>query len=304
MEIVKRLEEIPSSFKLGLILGNFDGVHLGHQFILEQVKEGCRARGAKICVITFAPHPLLVLNEHKNFLIMTANQKREALQDLGVDYLIEMAFSKKLSQQAPEEFLANNLFPVSNINCFFLGYDFRFGAERAGDFHTVEKFVKDKNISLFQLEKYVSLDKITPSSTLIREKIKCGYIDAANALLGRIFKLEGTVVQGDGRGRTIGYPTANLKYSQDNIVPLVGVYKTNALVKGLKYRSITNIGYNPTFTGARSIRVETHILDFEDNIYGETVELEFLGRLRDEMKFNGREELILQIEKDIAGIYS
>jgi len=254
--------------------------------------------------MTFEPHPLVVLNEHKNFLIMTTNQKRKALRNLGVDFLIEMNFSKKLSQQSPEDFLTKDLFPVANISWFFLGYDFRFGAERAGDFHTVEKFVKNKAITLIQLDKYVSKKEVAPSSTLIREKIKSGDITKANDLLGSNYRLEGTVVQGDGRGRTIGYPTANLNYREENIIPLVGVYKTNAIINGSLFKSITNIGYNPTFINTRTIKIETHILDFTSNIYGETIELEFLERVRDEMRFSCRDELILQIEKDISRTYS
>lgn len=281
-----------------LTIGNFDGVHLGHQAILSKIKSHCLSSSKKLAVMTFRPHPVEILRPQQNFLINDYDEKRDLLESVGVDYLVEIEFNRDFSTTSAEDFLLNFVFCGNKVSEFFLGYDFAFGANKEGSFELANKVGKEKNVKVEML-KEESVSGISVSSTEIRNKIQSGDVELAGQLLGRFFFLTGQVSKGEGRGKQLGFPTANLNYKPRRIIPKTGVYLTRAIVHGKPMQSITNVGFVPTFGDRDFITVETHLIDYSGDLYGLTMKLEFLSRIRDEKKFNGPDELKLQIALDI-----
>lgn len=286
--------------KVGLTIGNFDGVHLGHQELLKQIKSDCDASGFVFAVITFVPHPHEILQpEKKGFLINSYQQRRKYLEELGVNLLVEIKFDRDFSTLSPEDFLKNYLAPHSQIKKLYLGYDFAFGANKSGSHDLAQGVLAPFGIEV-ELQKVFKDPSGIVSSTLIREKILGGDVNRASELLGRPFSLDGVVIKGEGRGKKIGYPTANIKVSEDQIIPSKGVYVTRTNYQGMTFNSITNIGSNPTFNQGQRLNIETNLFDFNSDIYGEEIEVSFLKKLRDERRFPTVNDLIKQITEDVA----
>ncbi len=303
MEVIHRLEEIDkiqNEFPaLGLTIGNFDGVHLGHQQLLQHLKQKCTDRNLKFAVITFVPHPQKIIHaERERYLISSYKQRRQYLEQSGVDYLIEIDFTRDFSTLSGEEFLDNYILTYPKIESIYLGYDFAFGANKQGSFDLVKNHCKLKHIHVEIQPKFESGGDVI-SSSRIRKAILTGQVEEANALLGRPLCLDGVVVKGEGRGKQIGFPTANIQILQDAIVPALGVYVTRTLYKGMTFKSVTNIGKNPTFKGNNQITIETNIFEFDSDIYGESLHIEFLSRVRDEKRFPTVTDLVEQIKKDV-----
>lgn len=297
MKVIQSILEIPQEEKIGITIGNFDGVHIGHQHLLQDIRKKCNEKGLLFVVVTFIPHPQKILSPGKDrFLINSYLYKRELLENLGVDYLIEVDFNRDFSTLSAEVFLKNFLLPHSGLEDIYLGYDFAFGANKQGDFDIVKETCK--NVNVFIQPKFELTGQLV-SSTLIRGLINRGELFKVQEVLGRAFRLEGTVIKGEGRGKKIGFPTANILIDSDLIIPAKGVYVSRTTNKGMTYNSITNVGNNPTFNSSESIFIETHLFDFDDFLYGENIEVELYSKLRDEKKFSSVNELVEQIKKDI-----
>jgi riboflavin kinase/FMN adenylyltransferase len=301
MQVIHGLSGIPESLSHSAVaIGNFDGLHLGHQRLLSQMLEGAASKKLVPAVLTFFPHPVQVLNPEKKLeQLTTTTEKLDLMKSIGVEFVCVASFDKTLSDLSPDEFFARYLLKGLRAKLVFVGYNFRFGKNRTGDTELLKKLCEKHNIILTVVEAVSVGDKV--SSSLIREKIVRGQVEEANRLLGRPYAISGTVMPGDGRGKQIGFPTANLHCAAEKVLPKNGVYVTQAKWQLQSFRSITNFGVRPTFYSSDSPKlVEVHILDLEVNLYDESLSLEFLAFVRDEMKFNSIEELTKQIKKDIA----
>ena len=280
-------------------VGNFDGVHLGHQRILATLRERAQALGGTVVVITFNPHPQKVLHpDTAPRLIATRNQKVDWLQAAGTDVMLELPFTRELAALSPEAFVDRVLLRSLKVKEVHIGRNFRFGRNRGGDFATMEDLGRRRGFTAMPVEG-VRHGGDRVSSSRIRHALGAGKVQEAARLLGREEELVGQVVPGDARGRLIGFPTANLEV-ENELVPFTGVYATRLLVRGDLLPAVTNIGSRPTFPGAGSA-VETHVLDYSGDLYGQQVQLRFVQRLRDERRFAGLDELKDQIAVDVAG---
>lgn len=285
--------------KVGLTIGNFDGVHLGHRELLYQIKSDCEKLNYIFVVVTFVPHPHQILQPaKKGFLINSYQQRRKRMEEIGVDLLIELKFDRDFSTLSPEMFLKTYLAPFSQIKKLYLGYDFAFGANKSGSHDIANELLQPLGVEVELQEVFKDPSGIV-SSTLIREKLLDGDVVRASELLGRPFSLDGVVIKGEGRGKKIGYPTANIKFSEDQIIPAKGVYVTQTRYQGMTFNSITNIGSNPTFNKEQSLNIETNLFDFNSDIYGEEIEVNFIQKLRDERRFPTVNDLVKQISDDV-----
>jgi riboflavin kinase/FMN adenylyltransferase len=301
MIVLKNIEELVGILKtkdVNITIGNFDGVHLGHQDFLNEIKNKSKDENTKFIVITFVPHPGQALKGLSGFLINSYDDRRELLQRQGVDYLLEVDFTRDFSSLSPREFVEQYISIFPKIKCVYLGHDFSFGANRSGDHLIAQKIFKEKNILLNQEDEF-KLNGKTVSSSEIRKALKQGNIIVANELLGRAYYLSGRVIKGQGRGKQIGFPTANLDREKSVILPTNGVYLTKTKIHDMVYFSVTNVGGNPTFNSENEIHVESHLLNFSRDIYGEVVTLYFYDKIREEKKFNTVNELINQIKLDV-----
>jgi riboflavin kinase/FMN adenylyltransferase len=278
-----------------LTIGNFDGVHLGHQEILSRVIKKARALRGESVLYTFAPHPAKLIAPRAGLrLLQTEAQKESALRATGLDTCMVEPFTRDFSHITAERFLRNILLKRLSPVHVVIGHDLTFGKRRLGTIETFEKFCLENGIGL-QVVEALFYKEMLVSSTQIRKFVAEGKMELARGMLGRPFALAGKVIKGRGIGRKIKVHTANLKVMNE-IVPPSGVYVTETLGK----RSVTNIGYNPTVGGAGGLSIETHILGFSKNIYGKDIEVKFYERLRPEMLFNDLASLKKQITKDIA----
>lgn len=281
-----------------LTIGVFDGVHRGHQEIIKQLTAGAHADGAPAVVLTFAPHPAIILAGRDIKSLTTPDERSEILFSLGIDAVVTIEFTRELADHSAENFMAE-LKRHLGLRKLLIGYDFALGKGRAGNFERLTQIGKDLDYEVGAVEA-VRLNGEIISSTLIRRQIAEGAVALAADKLGRFYSLAGPVIPGDGRGRTIGIPTANIDVPAEKVIPLNGVYACWGLVDGKKYRAVVNIGVRPTFTGGDVLpRVEAHLLDYSSDLYGKTLTLEFVERLRGEQKFPSIEALVTQIRQDI-----
>ena len=281
-----------------LALGNFDGLHRGHQKIIERVRRSAADRGGVGVVLTFDPHPPRVVRPDKAPpLLMTMPQKLAAIERAGAQGVAVVRFTPELSRFTPEAFVRSVLVDWLRVAEVWVGADFLFGHERAGTFSVLRNLGGQYG---FRTEKIdpVRYKEFVVSSTRIRRLVSEGRVDEAGALLGHHFAIEGLVVAGAKRGRELGFPTANL--STDNeLVPPSGVYATTAELDGTCWPAITNIGVRPTFEPAGAVTIETHVLGFDADVYGARLSLNFIQRLRDERRFADVDALREQIETDV-----
>jgi riboflavin kinase/FMN adenylyltransferase len=281
-----------------LALGNFDGLHRGHLKIVERVGRRAAERGGVAVVLTFDPHPTRVVRPDKApKLLMTKGQKLEALGQAGMDGVAVVRFTHEMSLWAPEEFVQRVLVDWLRVAEVWVGANFLFGHDRAGNFSLLRLLGARHG---FRAEKIdpVRYKDFVVSSTRIRRLIAEGRVDEAAALLGRQYSIDGTVVPGDGRGHDLGFPTANLD-TPNEMLPPNGVYATLFLLDGVIHPAITNVGVRPTFgAGSPGVVVETHVFDFDRDLYGRHVRLAFVERMRDERTFDGPAALREQIETD------
>lgn len=280
-----------------LTLGVFDGLHLGHQKIMETVVSRARSTGLIPTAITFDPHPRAVLYpENSPPLLQTLDQRLANFEVLGIEQTIVVRFDKDFANQNAEEFLGDIVHERLQAKEVYLGKGFAFGKNRGGNIELLRKMSQELGFFADEVAE-ITLHGQRISSSKIRHLLAEGKVNLARRMLGRPYGVEGQIVRGDQRGRTIGFPTANLK-PRNRVVPKYGVYATATLIKDVWRRSITNVGVRPTFEGDKETSIESYIFDFDGDLYGEVLRVRFLHRIRDEKKFGGIEELKAQIEKD------
>lgn len=283
---------------LSIALGHFDGVHLGHQEVVTKAVNTAKQKGFASAVMTFDPPPKAILGHGEQYVqcITPLDEKLDLFEKLGVDYVFVMKFDKSFSQITPQAFV-DEILRVLHVENVVVGFDFRFGAGGAGNPETLKQ-LGQHHIDVEVVEAFV-IDGVKVSSTVIREYLENGEMQRANELLGRNFEVEGTVVQGDQRGRTIGFPTANLRLHGNYLTIRLGVYAIIAYRGNEKYYGVLNHGMKPTFYTEDIVPVmEAHLFDFAEDIYGEVIRIEFVKFIRPEQRFNGIQELIAQIKYD------
>ncbi len=286
----------PLGAKSVATVGVFDGVHLGHKRVLRLVVGAAKEKGLNSLVLTFHPHPQKVLAGDDIPLIVPLEERFRLLEKEGIETVVCYIFNQEFASISAEDFVKDILVQKLGIKRIFASADFRFGHDRGGDFKLLQKMgrIYDFEISLIETE---AVEGEVVSSTAIRELLETGNVKKAARFLGRLFSIEGRVVEGDRRGKELGFPTANLNIEWE-LFPKGGVYVTWAYLAERKLESITNIGYRPTFGGKKLI-LETHIIGFEEDIYGETLRIEFIERLRDERPFESIDALRAQITRDV-----
>ena len=283
-----------------LTIGTFDGVHRGHQEIIKGMVAGAHAAGVPAAVLTFYPHPALVLGKRKDlYYLTTPEDQAELLGELGVDVVITHRFDYQTAETSAREFIDKVKTHLGFMQ-LWVGYDFALGRGREGDVPTLQHLGEEFGYTV-HLTPPVENGGDVVSSSQIRNRLLAGEVEDVLRLLGRPYFLKGKVIPGDGRGRLIGIPTANLEVWPELVIPKSGVYACRVNLNRKTWGAVTNIGVRPTFsTRSDALHVETHILDFQGDIYNHTIHLEFLARLRDEQRFPGVEALVAQIQRDIA----
>ena len=277
-------------------IGIFDGVHIGHKSIIQLVKQSAHDDNLSSCLITFNPHPQEVITGRKLPLIVPFKERVKLLEQEKLDITVCFSFTTEFSGLSAEEFITGILVGRLNLKKLFVGPDFVFGRNRGGNTELLCKLGKELGFET-KIVSQVTKNGHPVSSTEIRNLISDGNIEQVNEFLGREYSIEGIVNEGEKRGRILGFPTANLD-TEWEFLPREGVYITYAVLSRERYRSITNIGYRPTF-GNNGLLIETHIFDFEEDLYGKNIRIEFLKRLRDEKKFDGIEDLKSAISLDV-----
>lgn len=297
------LSEVSFNANTVLTVGTFDGVHLGHRALIQKLIEVAKLKNARSVVVTFDPHPREVINAGNNQvkLITTLNERAKVLHELGVDMMIVIPFTRDFSLLTSSEFIEEILVKKIGVSGFIIGYDHQFGRNREGTIDSV------KNMGLiYGYDVHVvaaqEVGESAISSTLIRRTLEnTGEVDIVSRYLGRHYELSGLVIHGDKRGRTIGFPTANLSLTDfRKVVPINGVYSVAVEIEKdpKAYFGMMNIGFRPTFTDVSRRSIEVHIFNFNADIYGKIVTVRFQKRIRDEKTFNGKDELVEQLVQD------
>ena len=281
-----------------LTIGSFDGVHRGHQAIILELLSKARAQQGTSVVLTFHPHPAAILRgRNYPFYLSSPEEKAHILEKMGVDVLITHPFNREIADTTARSFI-RDIKKHLNFSHLQVGYDFALGKDRGGDFATLQELSEEFHFSV-QKSQPVEEGGDPISSSRIRFLLGAGQVEEASNLIGRPYRVEAIVEIGDQRGRSLGFPTANMAVWNEKIIPTAGVYACWVHVRGKTWGAVTNIGVRPTFeVNPVPPRVETHILDFKDDIYGEMIQLDFVSRLRDEVRFQSIDELINQIHKD------
>jgi len=298
LKIFNSIQEFTSSAKTIVTLGTFDGVHKGHKSILEKLITNSKTSGCESVVLTFFPHPRMVLQQNTDLkLLNTIDEKAALLEKEGVDNLIIHPFDHAFSRLTAEEFVKDILVDKLNIHKIIIGHDHRFGRNRTA---TIDDLIRFGEEFGFEVEKISALavDEISVSSTKIRNALNEGNVDYANTFLGYPYFINGTVVQGRQLGRTINFPTANIEPTENyKLVPANGVYVVASVLNGKTVYGMMNIGNRPTVNGTGTT-IEVHYHDFNEDLYGQQIKVSIYHRLRDEVKFESFDALKLQLEKD------
>lgn len=283
-----------------ITVGTFDGVHAGHRAIIDTVLEKASQRDARSVIVTFDPHPREIINpgDAGIKLLTTLQERREILEEIGIDLMVVIPFDRDFSLLSSEEFVHDIIFQKIGVSEFVIGYDHQFGKNREGTIETIERIGKELAFDTYVVSKK-EVGAQTVSSTAIRHAISGeGNVEQAAEFLQRPYRLNGVVIHGDKRGKEIGYPTANIKPEDPRkIIPREGVYAVKVRFENQWYGGMMNIGKRPTFEGQEQ-RLEVHIFDFDEDIYGKEVQVRFLKRIRNEKKFSGVGELVEQLEED------
>lgn len=298
MQVLKTVEEVKALHlkNTALTIGSFDGVHVGHRKLISEVLNS-KVKGSK-CVVTFSPHPAKILSPRPPPLLFSQQDQIDIFKSLGVDILFFLPFTKEMAAQSAEEFV-DQIESLFQPSAWIVGYNFTFGNQRRGDFDFLKQKLKDKNVSVLKVPP-VSIAGDVVSSSRIRHLLSEGKMELLQECLGRNYYLEGEVMEGQKLGRTLGFPTVNLR-CQNEIYPQKGVYFSRIDIEGKTYKAVGNIGYNPTVTSDAKLKVEFHILDFVGDLYKKSLRFQIIKKIRDEMRFESKEALRLQISKDIDG---
>ncbi len=301
MKVIEDIEAFEKQPYAAVTIGTFDGVHLGHQEILKQVVADAKSNDGKSLLITFWPHPRFILKKDADDLklLSTFEEKVDLLESLGLDYIIKIPFTPKFSNLSAEAFVQTILIDQIGTRKLFIGYDHRFGNNREGNIQFLKEKSSTYGYEVFEIPRQ-DIDDIGISSTKIREALNEGDIQLSNSLLGRNYSLNGTVVEGQKVGREIGFPTANIQMDKDyKLLPGDGAYAIIAKLGEQQLNGMLNIGFKPTVNGSQRT-IEAHLFNFEENIYGREITIEFVQALRKEKKFDSLDHLKEQLEMDKA----
>lgn len=296
MNIIHSLKNFSQSDRqTAIAIGNFDGVHLGHRKILNFLDEQARKNNLTSLILTFWPHPGKITNKGQIRLIQTLAQRLEKISQFRVHTVLILPFTKALADLSAQDFISSIVVDTLKAHIIIVGENFRFGKDRKGSIKTLRSLVARGNFSVHSMPS-VFRDDMMVSSSKIRQYIVKGKIRRANDFLGEPFEVEGRVIKGKSRGTNLGFPTANIS-TENEIIPL-GVFITKALFDGKTYPSLTNVGTSPTF-GKKDSHIETHIINFRHDLYGNRIKIQFVDKIRDEIKFDTPEKLSEQIHKDL-----
>lgn len=301
MQVHHYSEHLPQFHNAVITIGTFDGVHLGHQQIIRQIRSVAKQFEGESVIITFHPHPRKVVHGEKLAieLLNSLEERIQLLDGQGVDHLVIVPFTQSFSQMEAREYVREFLFSRFQPKCIIIGFDHRFGKNKTGDYHLLTMIGSELGFEVLEIPAHIQ-QAASVSSTRIRQMLKDGHLEEANKHLGYAYGLTGKVITGDQKGRTIGYPTANLEITdQEKLIPSEGVYAVELEISGIpgNYKGMMNIGYRPT-VGGQKRSIEVNIFDFNTEIYGRTIQLHLHYYLRKEIKFNSLEQLKAQLEKD------
>ena len=299
MKIHQGTSPIPNLENAVVTSGTFDGVHLGHQKILERLRQAADQINGETVLLTYWPHPRLVLQPEKNNLklLTTFDEKAELLEQFGIDHLVKIPFTKEFSEMSSEDYIRIVLHERVNAKKLIIGYDHHFGKNREGSLKDLLAHADKYDYQVEEIARQ-DIDEIGISSTKIRTALAGGHVAIANKYLGRPFSLEGIVSHGDKRGRTIGFPTANILVKEPyKLLPEDGIFAIRVFVNGQRFDGMLNIGNRPTVGGSTKT-IEANIFDFDQDIYGQQIKIELIDQIRKEIKFDGLDQLKVQLSKD------
>lgn len=310
MHVHYNINNLPAFKNAVLTIGSFDGVHLGHRQIINQLKSEAALIGGETVIITFHPHPRKIVTDKKIFILNTLEEKIELLEAEAINHLVVVPFNEIFSEQSPEDYVSNFLVQKFHPHTIIIGYDHKFGKGRKGDYHLMEVYGKKDGFAVKEIPQHI-INNITISSSKVREALVAADLETANNYLGYHYFFEGLVVEGNKLGRTIGYPTANLQvFDDDKLIPGNGVYAVKCEILNSKFENATgqksetrnyfgmmNIGLRPTINGTQRV-IEVNIFDFDEDIYGKKIRVYLYKYLRSEIKFNGLDALKAQLAKD------
>ncbi|WP_263603010.1 bifunctional riboflavin kinase/FAD synthetase [Chryseobacterium sp. PET-29] len=297
MKVFRNFNDYTSQKPLALSLGMFDGVHLGHKSIIDELIKVGTENHLEIAILTFWPHPRFVFNPNEDLkLLNTLDEKKFLMEKYGIDTLFLKEFDEEFRNLTGEEFVRKILVDKLNIKYLIIGYDHSFGKNKSGNFELLQKLSKELDFEVEQMEA-INIHENNISSTKVRNALLSGNIIEANEMLGYSYSVSGTVVHGKKIGRTIGYPTANIETDQVKLLPKKGAYIVEVFLKNQQYKGMLSIGTNPTVNGEK-LTVEVYILDFNGDIYDEKITVAFRDFLHDEIKFEGLEKLIEKLDED------
>lgn len=297
LKVFRNFSDYPSQKPLALSLGMFDGVHLGHKCIIDELKKVGSAHHLETAILTFWPHPRFVFNPNEELkLLNTLDEKTLLMEKYGINNLFLKEFDDEFRNLTGEEFVRQILIDKLNVKYLIIGYDHSFGKNKSGNFELLQKLSKELDFEVEQMEA-INIHENNISSTKIRNALLAGNILEANEMLGYSYSVSGTVVHGKKLGRTIGYPTANIETGNIKLLPKKGAYIVEVLVKNQQYKGMLSVGTNPTVNGDK-LTVEVYILDFNGDIYDEKITVKFRDFLHEEIKFEGLEKLIERLDED------
>ena len=299
MKVVRDLSELKLLDKSVVTTGTFDGVHLGHRAVLQTVLDRAKEIGGKSLLLTFHPHPRVVLQQDTELkLLTTLEEKIALLQSIGLDYLVILPFTKAFSRTTSLDFVRDLLVKQLKTKVLVIGYDHHFGRNREGSFEHLQEFGPLYGFDVEEI-KAQDVNEIKVSSTKIRAALEEGWVEKANKLLGHPYRVTGKVVRGRQVGSKMGFPTANIEVEDPfKLIPLKGVYAVYAFLEGMRYKAMLNIGNRPTIEAAGEVTIEVHVLEFQGDLYGKELAIDLIARLRAEQNFSDQSALKMQLLKD------
>ncbi len=300
MEVFESLSKVTNDKNTVVTLGTFDGVHLGHRKIIEMMRKKSEQLTGRNFLITFHPHPRKVVSKGNNNikLLTTQSEKIALFETLGIENLLVINFTKEFSQLTYDEFFENYIIKGIGLKEIVIGYDHHFGKGRSGNADKLREIGAKHDFKVTAVDA-VNIGDVSVSSTKIRNALIEGDIKKANSYLGRYYSFGGTVIKGDERGRSLGFPTANLKpEDEDKLFPAIGIYAVECFIEGIKHLGVMSIGKRPTFYDSGKVTTEVYILDFNKDIYGKFVTVNVVERIRGEEKYSSADELVEQMKKD------
>ncbi|MCP4725940.1 MAG: bifunctional riboflavin kinase/FAD synthetase [bacterium] len=302
LEVIRKIDSCKLIEDGVVTVGTFDGIHLAHQEIINRVIEKGKELNAPTTLVTFDPHPKLVVKKNGGYsikILTTTDEKADILNDFAIDRIVVVPFTKDFSRKTPKQFVSDILCDTVGMQYLIVGFDHAFGKNREGDIESLREFGKTRNFDV-EVQESIDDEKGKVSSTRIRNRLLEGNVEKAYTLLGRPYQVRGKVVDGAGRGKTLEFPTANIEVGNEHkCIPANGVYIVQVLLDDRKINGVMNIGQKPTFN-EKNVTLEIHLLDFDENIYDKLLKVNFLARIRAEKKFDNVEELKSAIHSDVG----